>query len=48
MCTASGRCCSAGFKDFFMPQADPAERVVDRREPGDDAQAALKLRLELG
>ena len=31
-----------------MPQADPAERVVDRREPGDDAEATLKLGLKLG
>jgi hypothetical protein len=31
-----------------MPQPDPAERVVDRREPGDDAQAALQRRLQLG
>jgi hypothetical protein len=31
-----------------MPEAEPAERVVDRREPGDDAKAALQLRLQLG
>lgn len=31
-----------------MPEAHPAERVVDRREPGDDAQAALELGLQLG
>ena len=31
-----------------MPQADPAERLVDRREPGDDPAAALELRLQLG
>jgi hypothetical protein len=31
-----------------MPQADPAERVVDRREAGDDAEAALQLGLKLG
>jgi hypothetical protein len=31
-----------------MPEADPAERVVDRREPGDEAKAALQLRLQLG
>ena len=31
-----------------MPQAAPAERVVDRRGPGDDAAAARELRLELG
>jgi hypothetical protein len=31
-----------------MPEADPAERVVERRERGDDAQAALERRLQLG
>ena len=31
-----------------MPQADPAERVVDRREPRHDAAAALQLRLQFG
>jgi hypothetical protein len=31
-----------------MPEADPAERVVDRREPGPHPQAALKLRLQFG
>ena len=31
-----------------MPQTDPAERVVDRREPRDDAAAALQLRLQFG
>jgi len=31
-----------------MPQSDPAERVVDRREPRDDAAAALQLRLQFG
>jgi hypothetical protein len=31
-----------------MPQADPAERVVDHREPSDDAEAALQLGLQLG
>lgn len=30
-----------------MPEANPAERVVDRRATGDDAEAALQLRLEL-
>jgi hypothetical protein len=40
-----GRSCSAALTDFFMPDADPAERVVDRREPGDEAKAALKRRL---
>jgi hypothetical protein len=30
-----------------MPQADPAERVVDRREPGADAGAALDLGSDL-
>jgi hypothetical protein len=29
-----------------MPKADPAERVVDRREPGPDAGAALDLGAE--
>jgi hypothetical protein len=31
-----------------MPEADPAERVVDGRECGDDAQATLERRLQLG
>jgi hypothetical protein len=31
-----------------MPEADPAERVVDRRERAHEAEAALQLRLELG
>ena len=31
-----------------MPQTDPAERVVDRREPRNDAAAALQLRLQFG
>jgi hypothetical protein len=31
-----------------MPQAEPAEGVVQGREPGDDAGAALQLRLQLG
>jgi hypothetical protein len=31
-----------------MPQADPAERVVDRREPGLHAAAPLQLGLEFG
>jgi hypothetical protein len=31
-----------------MPQADPAQRVVDRREAGDHAAAALQLALEFG
>jgi len=31
-----------------MPEVEPVERVVDRREPGDDAQAPLELRPELG
>jgi hypothetical protein len=31
-----------------MPQADPAERVVDRREPGPHATAPLQLTLEFG
>ena len=31
-----------------MPQAAPAERVVDRREPGDEAAAAVQLRPQLG
>jgi len=31
-----------------MPQAHPTERVVDRREPGADAEPALQLRLEFG
>jgi hypothetical protein len=44
----SGRSRSAALRDFFMPQADPAERVVDRREPGDDAEATLKRGLKLG
>ena len=30
-----------------MPQAEPAERVVDRREPGSHPAAALQLGLEL-
>ena len=30
-----------------MPQANPAERVVDRRETGDDTVPALQLRLDL-
>ena len=31
-----------------MPQAEPAERVVDRREPGPHPTAPLQLGLELG
>jgi hypothetical protein len=31
-----------------MPQADPAERVVDRRQPGPHPAAPLQLDLELG
>ena len=31
-----------------MPEADPAERVVDRREPGPHPAAPLQLGLELG
>jgi hypothetical protein len=31
-----------------MPQADPAERVVDRREAGADADALVQRGLELG
>jgi hypothetical protein len=31
-----------------MPEADPAERVVDGRERGDDAQATLERRLQFG
>jgi hypothetical protein len=31
-----------------MPQPDPAERVVDGRKAGDDAEPPLQLRLELG
>ena len=31
-----------------MPQAEPAERVVDRREPGSHPTAPLQLGLELG
>jgi hypothetical protein len=31
-----------------MPQPEPAERVVDRREAGDHAETALQLRLEFG
>jgi hypothetical protein len=31
-----------------MPQADPAQRVVDRREAGGNAAAALQLALEFG
>jgi hypothetical protein len=30
-----------------MPHSDPAERVVDRREPDGAAQTALEFRLEL-
>jgi hypothetical protein len=48
LAATSGRSCSAALSDFFMPQADPAERVVDRREPGDDTGPALELRLQLG
>src|ERR671919_3137174 len=33
---------------FFVPEADPAERVVEGRERGHDAQAALQLGLEFG
>jgi hypothetical protein len=44
---SSGRSCSAALKDFFVPEANPAERVVHRREPGDDAQVALQRRLQL-
>ena len=32
----------------LVPEADPAERVVDRRERGDDTEAALELGLQLG
>jgi hypothetical protein len=38
----------AAIKEFFMPEADPAERVVDRREPGPHPAAPLKIALELG
>jgi hypothetical protein len=31
-----------------MRQAEPTQCVVDRRDPSDDAQAALELRLDLG
>jgi hypothetical protein len=31
-----------------MPEAEPAERVVDRRQPGAEAGALLDLGLELG
>jgi hypothetical protein len=31
-----------------MPEADPAQRIVDRREPDLHPQAALQLGLELG
>ena len=31
-----------------MSKADPAERVVDRREPDDDPEAALQFALKLG
>jgi hypothetical protein len=31
-----------------MPAAEPAERVVDRRDPGPHPAAALQLGLELG
>jgi hypothetical protein len=44
----SGRSCSAALKDFFIPEADPAERVVECRQPGRDTDAALDLALELG
>jgi glycosyltransferase involved in cell wall biosynthesis len=33
----SGRSCSAARKDFFMLEAEPPERVVDRRQRSDDA-----------
>jgi len=44
----SGRSCSAALRDFFMPEADPAERVMDRRQRGHDTKAAVQLGLELG
>ena len=44
----SGRSCSAALRDFFMPEAEPAQCVVDRREPGEDAGAARDLGLDLG
>jgi hypothetical protein len=44
----SGRSCSAALKDFFMPQPEPAERVVEGREAGDDAEATPQLGLEFG
>jgi hypothetical protein len=31
-----------------MLQADRAERVVDRREPSEDAETLMQLRLDLG
>jgi hypothetical protein len=30
-------------RNFFMPEADPAERVVDRRQPRPHPQAPLQL-----
>jgi hypothetical protein len=35
-------------KTFIVPQPEPAERVVDRREPGGEAETALELGLEFG
>jgi hypothetical protein len=47
LAATSGRSCSAALSDFFTPQPEAAQRVVQGREAGDDADTMLQLPLEL-